>query len=340
MKSKRFFDSFPPPTFLTTPSVGIAIENDVLRVVDFANKHGQTTLKKTDEIKLEAGTLNAGDIAKPDKLAAAFQKIRTDHGVRYARLALPEEKSYVYEIVLPMPEAGETLAEAVEFSLSQNIPLSPAEVVFDFEVIEGPFPVNSVQSVRLIVCAYPSVLAETWADILKQAGITAISLIPESQAVARAVVQDGDMRTVILAHFLKDKTILAIVSQGFVCFATTVSHAIENPEKILASHEGEKIAESVELLAVRDELAKIYSYWMSKQAIKSPKDPKSIKSIIVTGHVSNMSDVSDYLSKNISIPAMLGNVWVNAFSLDKFVPEIEFEQSLPLAAAIGVALQK
>jgi len=340
MKGKRFFDSFPPPVFLTMPSVGISIENEMLRVADFEKKHGRIVLKKTDEIKLEVGTLNAGDIAKPEKLLAAFKKIHADHGVRYARLALPEEKAYVYEVVLPMPEDGGTLADAVEFSLSQNIPLSPAEVVFDFEIVEGPFLVNSVQSVRLVVSAYPSANAEMWVDILKQAGISAISLIPESQAVARSVVQDGDKRTVILVHFLKDKTILAIVSQGSVCFSTTVSHAIENPEKILDAHDGEKIAESVELLAVRDELSKIYSYWMSKQAIKSPKDPKSIKSIVVTGQVSNMSDVSDYLSKHISVPAMLGNVWVNVFSLDTFVPEIEFEQSLLLAAVIGVGLQK
>jgi Tfp pilus assembly PilM family ATPase len=242
--------------------------------------------------------------------------------------------------VLPVPEDGSQLSDAVEFSLSQNIPLSPAEVVFDFEIIEGPFPVNGVQSVRVIVSAYPSMIAEMWSDVMKQAGITAISLVPESQAVAHAVVPDGDLRTVILVHFLKDKTILAIVSQGFVCFATTVAHAIDNPGKILESHDGEKIAESVELLAVRDELQKIHSYWASKQGIKSDKDPKNIKSIIVTGHVSHMSDVADYLSKHSSVPAALGNVWTNAFSLDKFVPDIEFEQSLPLAAAVGAALQK
>jgi hypothetical protein len=51
-----------------------------------------------------------------------------------------------------------------------------------------------------------------------------------------------------------------------------------------------------------------------------------------------MPDVSDYLGKHSEIPVVLGNVWTNVFSLDKQVPEIEFEQSLTLATAIGAAL--
>lgn len=338
MKRHSFFDLFPPPAFLTMPSVGISVESDAIRVVDFGSKHGQLFLKKSAEVKLETGAITAGEIIKPEYLVGVFKKIRAEHGVKYARVALPEEKAYVYEVVLPLPENGGDLSEGVEFSLSQNIPLSPAEVVFDFVVVEDPFPVAGVMSVKVIVSAYPSGIVETWVDILKQSGITAITFVPESQAIAHSVVQTGDTRTVIVCHFFKDKTILAIVSNNFVYFATAVSHNIENPSNILQSHEGEKIAESVELLAVRDELKKVYTYWNSKQGIKGPKDPKSIKNIIVTGHVEHMPDVSDYLGKHSEIPVVLGNVWTNVFSLDKQVPEIEFEQSLTLATAIGAAL--
>jgi Tfp pilus assembly PilM family ATPase len=89
---------------------------------------------------------------------------------------------------------------------------------------------------------------------------------------------------------------------------------------------------------VRDEVKKVFAYWMSKEGTKSQKEPRSIKSVVVTGHVAEMTDVAEYLGKHIGVPAVLGNVWQNAFSLDTHIPDITFEESLPLAVAIGVAL--
>lgn len=350
MSTYRFFDFFPPPIFLTMPAVGLSVESDLLRLVSFEKKHGRTVLKTADEFKLESGTIVAGDIAKPDKLVAVLKNIRNEHGARFARVALPEEKAYVYEAIIPVPEDGE-MSDAVEFSLDQNIPLSPAEVIFDFAVVEGPFSSNGVQSVRVAVSAYSKGLIETWVGFLRQADIIPLSLTSESQAIAHSLVVQTDTRPFLLVHFLKDKTIVAVVSGGFARFSTTVSggsggglgggsEGINHAEKILASHEGEKIHESIELLSVRDEVKKVFSYWMSKEEVKSQKERRGIKSVIVTGHVADMIDVAEYLGKHVGVPAILGNVWQNAFSLDKFIPEIEFEDSLCLAAAVGVALPK
>ncbi len=335
--SKRFFESFPPPVFLTMPHVGLSIESDAIRIVSFQSQHGLLTLKMAEELKLDPGTIVAGELVKPDRLARVFETLR-EHGVHFVRVTVPEEKAYVFESVQPLPDEGD-VAEAIEFSLDQNIPLKATEAVFDYAVVEGPFAgADGVQSVRSVVSAYPNENAEIICELLKQAGITPIGMMQESAALALAVVPAGDMRTVLVVHFAKDKTIIAVVSKGFVRFATVVASTLENAEKVLASHEGEKIAESVELLAVRDEVKKVYGYWMSKQHIKSVKDALSVKSVIVTGHVSNMSDVAEYLGTHVGVPAFLGNVWQNAFSLDTYVPSVEFEQSLAYALAVGAAL--
>jgi len=340
MKHKRFFDFFPPPTFLTMPAVGLSIESDLIRLVSFERKHHNVLrIKNVEEYKLEQGVIVGGEIKKPEKIVAVLKNIQAEHGVRFVRLAIPEEKAYVYETVVPVPEGGD-LNDAVEFSLDQNIPLSPAETVFDFSVVEGPFANAGAQSVRVVVSAYPRTLVETWIELLTQAGITPLLLTPESQAIANSLISHGDNKTSLLVHFLKDKTILAVVSDGSVRFSTTVSHDPEQFEKVLASHEGEKISESIELLAVRDEAKKVYSYWMSKEHGRAQKEPRSIKSVIVTGHVADMTDVAEYIGKHIGAPAYLGNVWQNVFSLNEVVPEIVFEDSLPLAVAVGVALPR
>lgn len=336
MKSQRFLEFFPPPIFLKMPSAGLSVESDTLRLVFFDNKHGRTMLKSADEFKLEPGTIVAGEIAKPEKLAVVLKNIRNEHNVHFVRIAVPEEKSYVFETIIPVPEDGE-IHDAVEFSLDQNIPISAADAVFDFAVVEGPFLHNDASSVKVVVSAYPLGLAESWVAVLKQAGIVPLMMVSESQALARSLLVRGDRRSSLLVHFLKDKTIIAVVADGHVRFSTVVSHNIDDANKILKSHEGEKIVESVELLAVKDEIKKVCAYWLSKDD-RAQKGSKGIKSLVVSGHVSEMADIAEYLGKHIRVPAFLGNVWQNAFSAAEHIPEIEFEDSLRFATASGVAL--
>lgn len=337
MNRHGFFDFFPPPIFLKMPATGLSVDDDVLRIVHFEKKNRRQYLRSAKEFILDTGTFINGEIAKPDKFLLVLKKIRSEHGVRFVRVALPEEKAYVYETTIPLPEDGE-LRDAVEFSLEQNIPLAPAETLFDFSVTEEPFVHNEVLSVKVAVSAYPSSLPESLVGLLNQAGIIPLAMTSESQALAHSLMVRGDIRSVMLVHFLRNKTVIAIVSGGVVRFSTTVSSNIDNHDKILESHEGERIVESIELLSVRDEVKKVYSYWMSKEKAQSQKEPKSIKSVIVTGHVGGMLDVAEYLGKHIGVPVVLGNVWLNAFSLDNYIPEIEFENSLQYAVAVGVAL--
>lgn len=344
MKAKSFFELFPPPAFLTMPTTGLSVESEMVRVITFEKKYGNSVVKKQSEYLLESGAIVAGEVVKPESFVSAFKKAKEEHGARFVRMALPEEKAYVYDAVIPMPETGE-LSDAVEFSIDQNIPLSAAEAVFDFAVIGEPFLNNEVKSVRIVVSAYPRAMIETWVELLGQAGITPIHFAVESQSVAHAVVPHGDKRPRLLVHFLKDKTIVAVVSEGLVRFSTSVAGGTTggsleqaHAEKILSSHEGEKISESIELLAVRDEVRKVFSYWLSKEGIHSKKDPQNIQSIVVTGHVADIVDVAEYLGTHAGVPAYRGNVWQNAFSVDEVVPTIEFEQSLALAVVVGVGL--
>lgn len=336
MKRLSFFDLFPPPNFLNMPAVGLSVESDALRIVSLDKRHGHRSLKAAESYELESGVIVSGEILQQAKLIDVLKKIRADHGVRFVRLTLPEEKAYVYETVIPMPEGGE-LNDAVEFSIDQNIPLSPNEVVFDFSVVDRPFLNNGVESVRVMVSAYPRAIAETWVEVLYQANIKPLAFTQESQAIARSVVADAEKKTVLITHFFKDKTVIAIVSGGYVRFTTTVASNLEHADKIIAAHEGEKISESVELLTVRDELKKVLAYWSSKQDEKSAKDT-GVKSLIITGHVGNMNDVAAYLGERLGIPAALGNVWTNAFSLDHNIPKVSFEDSLVYAAAVGASL--
>ena len=345
MKSKRFFDSFPPPTFLTMPAVGISVEADALRLAYFERSHNALVLKKHDTVAFERGAVTAGDITSPEKITEALTILKQKHGVHFARFALPEEKAYAYDTIIPVSETGD-IADAVEFSIDQNIPLTAGEAVFDYAVLGDSFLNNDVRSVRVVVSAYPRALVDTWFELFAAAGITLVQAVSESQAVAHAVVAHGDKRPRILVHFLKDKTIIAITADGFIRFSTTVSGGVggaiddTHTQKVLDSHAGERISESVELLAVRDEVKKVFAYWKSKENIRSRTEPRNIQELVVSGYVGDMADVADYLGTHVGVSAHQANVWQNAFSLNDVVPDIHFEDSLPLAVVVGASLSE
>lgn len=337
MKGSSFFEIFPPPSFLTMPTFGLSIDGANFRSVSYVKKHGHYLLESAKEFKIEGAVFGSGEIAKPDKVVTALKKVADEQRTRFVSFALPEENAYVYEAIVPLPDDG-NINEAVEFSMDQNIPLPAAEAVSDFAVVEGPFSHNDVRSVKVVVSAYSRSITETWVELFNQAGLVPVSMMSESQALAHSVVVRGDRRPFLLVNFLKNKALIAIISEGLVRFATVVSSNEENISKALSAHDGERVAESVELLAVRDEVKKVFSYWMSKSGAKSSKEPRGLKSLVVTGHVSNMGDISDYISKHVGIPATLGNVWQNAFPPEVFVPTIEFDESLAYAISAGAAL--
>ena len=69
---------------------------------------------------------------------------------------------------------------------------------------------------------------------------------------------------------------------------------------------------------------------------KEKKD--TIQSVIISGGAEGMLDMPNYISKHLKIPSRLANVWQNAFSIDKHVPDSAFEASLAFAISSGLAL--
>lgn len=330
MKRASFLDFFPPPEFMAMPSFGLSLSDEAVRIVSFVTKKGKTSLKVAEEYSLSPGIITSGSIARPDQLLIVLKNIRNEHKVKFARVALPEEKAFVYETTIP---TGGDIHDAVEFTLEQNIPLSPAEAVFDYSILE-----ESKDQVKVIVTAYSREAAETIADLLQNAGIIPITFELESQAIARAVTSPGRNETNLIIHFLKEKAILSITTNGIVRFSSVFSQNVDGMAEALSRHEGEAIMESVELLEVRDEIKKVYSYWQSEHTNKSKERKERIESIIVSGNVSHMLDVADYISKYIGLPARLANVWRNAFSFEDCIPDLPFENSLHFASAAGLAL--
>lgn len=327
--SKSFFDFFPPPKILAVPTAGLSISDHTVRVVEYVKKGGKLGLKTWGEYPLPAGAVVRGSIADQAKLVEVLEKVRKEKNILAAGVALPEEKSFVYVGNVTVPEGG-TLRDAVALTIAENIPLSPPETVFDFNII-GTTKVTddktgeTKHATTVVVSAFPLDVASQYAEALSAAHITPIFFETESQAIARAVVPHGREGAFVIVHFTSAKATIAVVMNDAVPFATVV-FGDNGP---------------VDPSVVKDELVKVVSYWHSDRGGKrtSPVELKEkIQSIIVSGDVSGRKDIADYFSKNLRLQARLANVWQNAFSAEDAVPDIHFERSLVFATASGLAL--
>ncbi len=345
MVRKSFFDLFPPPQFLSMPAAGISINEDAIRFLNFKFRNGVVILTDFGEEKLPEGSIESGAPAKKDQIISVLRKLKHGHGITYANVALPEDKAYVFKANVSVPK-GANLADSVGFILEENIPLSPAETVFDFAVVRGGNMISGTEASaeesqttsEVVVSALPQETVEAYLDICKQADINVLQFDIESEAVARSVVPRNDTGTRLIVHFNLDKVVLAIVSYGLVQFASVVNPAAETSVRAVESRSRENLAESVELIALRDEIKKICLYWQSNRGGSKQKTEAKIESIIVSGQVDQKLNITSYLSKHIGLPTDLANVWQNAFSFDETIPKIPFEDSLRFAGAIGLAL--
>ena len=67
-------------------------------------------------------------------------------------------------------------------------------------------------------------------------------------------------------------------------------------------------------------------------------DAFAIEKIILCGGDANLLGLTDYLSASLKIPVERADIWTNIDYRDGFIPEIEFNDSLRYATAVGLAL--
>lgn len=351
---KKVAGAFPVPEYISMPGAGIDISTGSIRVAVFRNHGGSVRLASHSRIDLEEGVVVDGDIEKPEKLVEILRTLRLRERIRFAHASLLERKSYVYQTLIPAVEKD--LRAAVEFSLEGNVPITPNEAEFDFEVVR-----RTDAGTIVAVTVYAKRIVEAYREVFTKAGITLRSLEVESQATARAILSpEFRKRTIMLVDFGKHTTRIAVLDCGAVSFAATIdvggdamtsaimkhySVSEEEAEKIKNEQgflEGGKNRELFEALmstvsVLREELTRHISFWNSPDEGDAPR--RVLEHIVIVGGNANVKGLPEFLSRALEMPVIIGDVWQNAFSLDHYVPPLAFNHSLQYATPIGLALR-
>lgn len=348
------FRMFPVPKYLQMPMVGIDISQFSVRVMSFIKEADQLKVNFFDSKQLKIPLNLSEDISKHTELVSILQEWKKTYNLEFVEASLPEERAYIFETKVARASEAEMRA-AIEFDLEENVPISPAEAVFDFRLIGSAGEDDVVVAVTVL----PEEIVQTYIHLFELAGLTAVSFLIEPQALSKAVIKANDKDAYLVVHIGELKTGLFVVAQDSVQFTSTIqigsrsfSDAIskalgitfDEAEKIKMKQGFVKSKENTEILSAlsgaasvfKEEIEKVFVYWHSRKGVNA--DKSNIKKIILGGHNASLPGLSDFIGQAIKIEVEVANVWQNVASFDDYIPPIPFADSLQYGASIGLAL--
>ncbi|MEN9524345.1 MAG: type 4 fimbrial biosis protein PilM, type pilus assembly protein PilM, partial [Candidatus Parcubacteria bacterium] len=224
MRSSQFFKLFPPPTFLVMPHAGLDISDDAIRCIEYHRTYHGLVISKYANQELTPGLIEGG-VIKDEKI---FGNILTEfvqkHSLSYAKVSLPEEKAYLFQTDVPSSNFS-SIAQNIEFKLEQNVPLSASDALFQFDLM--PESVTGVL-LRASVSVVPRTYVEHYVTLLKSAKVVPVAFEVAPKSIVAACIPMHSTDTNLVVHVMKKKTGLYIVSEGVVCFTSTISWGSDN----------------------------------------------------------------------------------------------------------------
>lgn len=357
IKNKNLFQRlFPPPEFLKMPASGVDISDESIHFTSIKDGKNGFIIKNFGERKIPNGVITSGYVKEPQEFARILDSLKKDLPSSFISVSLPEQHAYLLKLKLPKMKASE-IRSSIELQLEDNIPISVAEAVFDYEVVEN----SNESDMEVELSAFPRAIVENYLSMFKEVGLYPTAFEIEAQAIARSVIEYGDSGTFMIIDFGKIRTGISIVSGGLVRFASTVdiggntiTKAVENLLKV-SREEAERLKKEKGVVGKKDneelfltmmsvvavlkeEVRKHYLYWHTHKDPYGKKRPK-VEKIILCGGDANLKGLPEYLSTDLNIEVGLANVIVNINSLSEYIPEMNFEDSLHYATAIGLALR-
>ncbi|MDQ5893638.1 MAG: type pilus assembly protein PilM [Patescibacteria group bacterium] len=323
MFTKTFFKLFPPPKYLNIPYAGVDISDDAIRCIEYSQGHHGYTLHRYGTRILKPGIVDSGYIKDEKALVQELTSLAQELKITTVKASLPEERMYLFKTEVPDTNEDQ-IRQNIEFKLEENVPLSPADAIFFFDLL--PDAMNNESKTMVSVSVTPRELVHSYLNAFQAAGLTVVSFEIQAKAIARAVVPRDSKETQLIVNVMNKKTGLYVVSGGVLCFTSTVpwgGELIRNKNVTDTSDD---------IFSLRHEIERVYTYW-SEHGEGQP-----IKSIIISGHDAAAISQISHISPNPNIQLQVAHVWQNAFSGDHYVPAVTFEDSLDYAIAAGLAL--
>ncbi|MEK7641958.1 MAG: pilus assembly protein PilM [Patescibacteria group bacterium] len=322
MDTRSFlFKLFPPPTFLVMPHAGLDISDEAIRCIEYRRTSKGLVISKHATQQLPPGLVDGGDIKDEKAFVDVLKQFVSKNNLSYVKVSLPEEKAYLFQTEVPTADFR-SIAQNIEFKLDQNVPLSAADAIFQFDLM--PRAVTG-DVLRASVSVVPRTYVEHHVALLKEAGVSTVAFEVAPKAIVTAYEPPHSEGTHLIVHIMKKKSGLYIVSEGVVCFTSTIAWGSDSLGDAPVAGAGD---------ALMAEIGRVHAYWMTRTDARA-----RISEIVVVG---SRAEACESIIRNqgsdIIAHTVLPDVWHNAFDVNSYVPPITKTESLEYVIAAGLAL--
>ena len=357
-RKKKRQRSFPVARYLRLDAAGINISDHSIKFVELAlsKDHSHMELGRFDDIPIAEGVVSQGHIKQPKVLQDALNKLQKKYELEFVRVSIPEEQAYLFSLPLPNDLEG-SLRDYIAFRITEHVPLSREEAVFDFDIVEPDRPGELYEA---NVSVLKREFIETFMSLFAKTSMIPLSFEIEAEAIKKAVVPRTYRDPLMIVDVGRTRTGISLVDKGVVRYTATVetggdefTKAIEKSAGV-TYEEADKLKQeegfsgfsgnpeitralSESLNPLKSEIKKRVDYWISLEDRKKKSYKKLKKIILCGGHAPNPG-LAQSLSYSFNLPVEIANVWSNVLDIEKYVPEISRNHSLQYSAAIGLAL--
>jgi Tfp pilus assembly PilM family ATPase len=300
---------------------GLDISDEAIRCLEYHATSSGFRIDTYAKMDLPSGLIEGGDIRNDDEFVKVLREFNQKNRLSYVKVSIPEEKAYLFQADVPSTNT-KIIRQNIEFKLEENVPIPAAEALFYFDLLPESLAKGNL---RATVSVVPRAYIEHYTDLLSRAGMTAIACEVVPKSIARATIPHHEDKTHMIVHMMRHKTGLYIVSNGVVCFTSTVGSS---------GTEDGHVENAVYISNLSKEINRVYQFWLSHGGAES-----AIQSILLVGRTASTfeAQLQNTVVEAI-IPVQVAHVWQNVFEVDKYLPPISQEESLEYAVAAGLAL--
>ncbi|HRH22886.1 MAG TPA: pilus assembly protein PilM [Candidatus Paceibacterota bacterium] len=349
---KNLQSVFPPPRFLLMSRIGVDISNGFLRHVRFEDS--LKGIKLASWGQKSTSRFDPDDISDSDRddLKKKVIALKGELGTNTVRVVIPDDEVYLFRITIPYTE-GEDLRSAVEFKLEENLPIAPADTLFEYDVIST----NQAGTITLSVSAVSRAFVSKTLEFFQSCGLDPIRADTEARCLARSLSRQTAEDVELIVSISGFTTSFIIARSGKPLFSSNTPIGSKDIGQAIAKSfslsevEAEKMrkqnlstpyTDNVEFLngilpvmaSLKDEINKVIVYWNTHGETHEGLGP--VSRVILTGEDAALSGVVRYIGSGVSVPVVLGDVWTNILSFKEYIPKITKDESLSYGAVVGI----
>ncbi|MDD5433526.1 MAG: type IV pilus assembly protein PilM [Candidatus Pacebacteria bacterium] len=314
-------------------------------------------------VQISKGAIEKGEIKDEKSVKTSLEKLLASLPAKKSQfhkvaVSLPEEKSFVDVIKVPILLDQEKLQSVVSFEAENVIPFPLAEVYFDFEKIETTAKLVKCQEVLLSAC--PQKIVDTYFNVFNDIGITPSFMEVESFSVARALTEKNFFSSpTLIIDFGETRTTLAIFAGKNLRFTSTINSSSGQLTKSIATFLGISPSSAEELkkkegiegkkeifeatIPFLNDMAEQINHYIDYYRNYSAKcqefsQRKSLNKILLCGAGANLKGLVKFLSTELNLEVEKADPLIN-LSNKTLPPKFNKEMSLSYATAIGLAIK-